>query len=70
MMPVMDGYAVVEELRKDPLLASIPVVIITAGGRVDRPRLKGVAAIMWKPIDLPGLIRLLTDLGADRGTHS
>jgi signal transduction histidine kinase/DNA-binding response OmpR family regulator len=30
MMPVLDGFAVLERIRKEPLLATIPVIIVTA----------------------------------------
>ena len=39
MMPVMDGYGFLEEHRKIPSLAVIPVAIITAGHGVDRSRI-------------------------------
>jgi two-component system, chemotaxis family, chemotaxis protein CheY len=65
MMPVMDGYAFLEARRRDPALAAIPVAIITAAHRVDRSRI-GNAPIIWKPIDLPHLIEVLTSLGAER----
>src|SRR5581483_1609551 len=39
MMPVMDGYAFLERRRADPRIASVPIVIVTAGHRVDRARL-------------------------------
>ena len=32
MMPVMDGWGFMSELRKDPALASIPVIVTTGGG--------------------------------------
>jgi CheY-like chemotaxis protein len=32
MMPVMNGWELVEELRGDPELASIPVLVLTAAG--------------------------------------
>jgi CheY-like chemotaxis protein len=63
MMPVMDGYRFLEERRKDPAVASIPVAIITAGHGVDRSRLGKGALIIPKPIDLPQLVRVLHGLG-------
>jgi two-component system response regulator VicR len=33
MMPDMDGWAVVRQLRQDPSLARIPVVVVTAKAR-------------------------------------
>jgi CheY-like chemotaxis protein len=68
MMPVMDGYAFLEERRRDPALASIPVAIITAGDRVDMERIGGIP-ILAKPIDVPQLIRVLRDLQEGGGRH-
>jgi CheY-like chemotaxis protein len=34
MMPVMDGHAFLAELRRDPRLSAIPVVVFTAYGKV------------------------------------
>ncbi len=33
MMPVMDGFAALRELRRDPALASIPVLMLSARNR-------------------------------------
>jgi CheY-like chemotaxis protein len=61
MMPVMDGYAFLEERSKDPELATVPVLVITAGYRVDRRRL-GRVRVIWKPFDLPRLVGALREL--------
>jgi CheY-like chemotaxis protein len=65
MMPVMDGYAFLEERAKDSLLSSIPVAIITAGHGVDPERLGGTP-IVPKPIDLPLLVSVIQDLRSAR----
>ncbi len=43
-MPVMNGFEVVEELRKQPDLAAIPVVVVTAKDLTEEDcrRLSGV----------------------------
>jgi signal transduction histidine kinase/DNA-binding response OmpR family regulator len=43
MMPVVDGFAVVERLRADPATARIPIVILTAKtiSQADKQRLNG-----------------------------
>src|SRR5215470_15975851 len=63
MMPVMDGYGFLEERRKDPVLASIPLAIVTAGHGVDRNRLGNGAPIVRKPFDVPQLLGVLHQLG-------
>ncbi len=35
MMPVMDGYAFRAQQKRDPALASIPILLMTAGGDID-----------------------------------
>jgi CheY-like chemotaxis protein len=62
MMPIMDGYSFLEERRKDPSLADIPVAIITAGRGVDPRRLAEAIPIVPKPINVPSLFTLLDSL--------
>ena len=64
MMPIMDGYGFLEELRKDASLPSIPVAVITAGYGIDRSRLDLRTPIVPKPIDVPRLIRTIGGLCA------
>jgi CheY-like chemotaxis protein len=59
MMPVMDGYAFLDERRRDPLLSRIPVAIITAGHGVDLARLGGAMPILYKPINVSELMLAL-----------
>jgi CheY-like chemotaxis protein len=61
MMPVMDGYRFLEELRKHDGLAGIPIAVVTAGHGVDGARL-GEVPIIPKPIKLPQLKRTLERL--------
>jgi two-component system, chemotaxis family, chemotaxis protein CheY len=53
MMPVMDGWQLLDHLRRDSRLAQVPVVVTTAFGR----DLKSAAAlpILRKPIELKDL---------------
>jgi CheY-like chemotaxis protein len=64
MMPIMDGYGFLEERRKDPVLASIPLAILTAGHGVDRNRLGNGAPIVLKPFNVPQLLGVLQDLAS------
>jgi CheY-like chemotaxis protein len=61
MMPVMDGYQFRDEQRADPLLASIPVIVITAGSN---PSLSALGANMFvpKPLDLGRLLDSLSSV--------
>jgi CheY-like chemotaxis protein len=67
MMPVMDGYAFLEQRRSDPVLASIPLAIVTAGHGVDRRRLADDLQIISKPFDVPELLGILQVLCSGGG---
>lgn len=56
MMPVMDGWQFRAEQIQDPRLAGIPVIVVSATTRVDRP-LVGVSEILKKPISLDQLLQ-------------
>lgn len=51
-MPDMDGLQLIEEMKKDEILRTIPVVVITTEGsqkRLDQFREKGAAETVQKP---------------------
>lgn len=52
LMPVMDGYELIEKLRADASLATIPVVAISGGGSEARDRAiaLGVNVFLKKPV--------------------
>jgi uncharacterized protein (TIGR02266 family) len=65
-MPVMDGFTLVERLRADPVLAGLPILVISAGGAEARHRALelGVDVYLQKPVqfaDIVGSVRLLLD---------
>jgi CheY-like chemotaxis protein len=54
MMPVMDGYAVLEALAKDDRTASVPVVVLSARATPDeaeRAMGAGARRFLEKPFD-------------------
>jgi len=54
MLPDMDGFAVCKELRRDKMLASIPIVMLTAMNREDTRKQAeecGAADYLTKPFD-------------------
>lgn len=57
-MPVMDGWSFRSEQRKDPRLASIPTVILSASFSADPRALDGLEAdaMLAKPFSLERLI--------------
>lgn len=57
MMPVMDGWTFCEEREKDPALAAIPVVVVSAVSRLD-PRTASLRAVdhVPKPVDVSKLL--------------
>ena len=50
MMPEMDGYTVIEELKKDPALHEIPVIVITAAhlNPSEKARLQGQTRSLFR----------------------
>jgi CheY-like chemotaxis protein len=54
MMPGMDGPTTFQQMQKNPLLAGIPVLLLTAKVQgVDQRRFSGlgVSAVLFKPFD-------------------
>lgn len=61
-MPVMDGREFRAEQRSDPMLASIPVVLISANADV-RLAAGAMDATAWlkKPVDLKALLKVVAN---------
>ncbi|MEW6055344.1 MAG: response regulator [Bdellovibrionota bacterium] len=60
MMPVMDGFRFRQEQEKDPKIAHIPVVLMTATPQVENTKTRlGAIAFIRKPIDIEELSSLL-----------
>ncbi|WP_437602429.1 response regulator [Sorangium sp. So ce590] len=51
MMPVMDGFQFRAEQKSDPMLASMPIVVMTARGGTERAGIDADAVIS-KPFDV------------------
>ncbi len=65
MMPEMDGPTTFREMQKDPELAKIPVILLTAKVQgVDQRRFAdlGVAAVLFKPFDPMTLAQQIADV--------
>ena len=65
MMPEMDGYQAIAELRKMPEMAGMPIVAVTAQAMVgDKEKCleAGADAYISKPIDVDLLLQVLANL--------
>jgi CheY-like chemotaxis protein len=67
MMPVMDGWQFREVQRRDPALARIPVVVVTAAG--PKTHIPAIDADGWlaKPVDLEQLLSTIGPFCAAAG---
>jgi CheY-like chemotaxis protein len=71
MMPVMDGEQFRTEQLRDPNLASIPVVVMSAHSRAEeRAARMGAAGCLVKPIDIDTLLGELRRNGRRRVSAS
>ena len=63
-MPVMDGFTLVERMRGDARLASIPILVISAGGLDARGRAAdlGVDVYLQKPVQFADIISTVRTL--------
>jgi CheY-like chemotaxis protein len=65
MMPVMDGYQVLAELRDDERTKDVPVVVLTAVAldeTRERVEAAGAATFLTKPFEPKNLSRALASL--------
>lgn len=60
MMPVMDGWQLRAALRRDPRLAEIPVIVVSAVSEEMAARL-GAADFLPKPIDIDKLVEAVCE---------
>ncbi|MBD3243364.1 MAG: response regulator [Chitinivibrionales bacterium] len=68
-MPVMNGMELIEQMRKDGVLAKMPVVVISTDGsttRVEQLVAKGVSAYIRKPFTPEKLRAVVEDVLASR----
>src|SRR5438128_12633513 len=61
-MPVVDGFQFRAAQREDPLLADVPVILISANGDEKNARPLGAVGVLDKPVRLSDLLRLIDNL--------
>jgi CheY-like chemotaxis protein len=60
MMPVMDGWQFRREQTRDPALAAIPVVVLSADGNVrQKASALGAAGYLQKPVEVENLLETI-----------
>ena len=65
MMPVMDGYETIKQIRENPAMASIPVIAVTARAmKGDREKClrAGATDYISKPVNLKELLEKMEQL--------
>ncbi|MGF1587675.1 MAG: response regulator [Pleurocapsa sp.] len=72
MMPQMNGYEVVDRLRKDASLSSIPVFLVTADKYVSNHKAiaAGANGLIYKPIDIEQLLLTVAQTLAPKNTEN
>ena len=62
MMPEIDGWTVLSELKEDPHLSRIPVVMLTVEDERERAIEAGAADLLTKPVDWDQLLEVIKGL--------
>ena len=62
MMPGLDGWAVLAQMKSDPVLAEIPVIMLTIVDDKNMGYALGAADYLTKPIDRDRLLAALTKI--------
>lgn len=65
-MPILDGFGLVETLRKNPKTINIPIIMISGGRADERQRAEelGVSAFLHKPVQFGQLLETIVFLAA------
>lgn len=71
MMPVMNGEQFRRAQRADPLLAEVPVVVMTAAGSraVESIAALGPMRVLHKPVGLEPLLETVDEVASGRGRN-
>lgn len=56
LLPGVDGWHFYAELRSQPQLPQVPIVVLTGAGRAESTGLRGIAGFLRKPTEEAGLV--------------
>lgn len=70
LMPELDGWGVLSQLKADPELSSIPVIMLTLGDDEPKGYSLGATDFLTKPINRDAFLQLLNHYRADRRPYS
>ncbi|HET7288514.1 MAG TPA: response regulator, partial [Pyrinomonadaceae bacterium] len=71
-MPEMDGYQLLQQLRRLPQMVNVPALALTGFGRVsdvDRAHREGFTKHFTKPLDIDKLLDSVRELTRGNGTR-
>jgi signal transduction histidine kinase/DNA-binding response OmpR family regulator len=60
LMPGIDGWEVLAQMKADPVLKDVPVILISMFDGWDRGFVLGASAILQKPVDLDDLLNVIS----------
>src|SRR5690242_6077201 len=60
MMPRMNGWAFMDEVRVFPALRQVPIVVVSAYGSGDGVRLAGATGYLRKPFEVETLLEMVS----------
>jgi CheY-like chemotaxis protein len=64
LMPVLDGWGFLAERAREPVLADVPVVILSACEEVtEKAKEAGAVAVVRKPVEPQTLLRVIEHFG-------
>lgn len=62
MMPDMNGFDVIEQIKPYQHLSHIPIIICTANKFVQKKNIQEVASVLYKPIDIESILTQINSL--------
>lgn len=69
LLPDLNGFEVLELLKRDARTASIPVVIVSVVGNEERGKALGAVDYLTKPLDMDDLLSVVDEvIAAEKGT--